>query len=146
MRLAVAILWSLATLMWLPWFAVLVRFIVDLASGTPFAVSEYLNPALIGIWPVRGWASWGIVSWVPILGASSMLMTYIGWRFFWWWDDWKVSYPTLPVVLSVLIPPLALILLYRDARRRFAQRNAELQQAVDDARESLSDGELRLLS
>ncbi|MDQ3023990.1 MAG: hypothetical protein M3R04_06370, partial [bacterium] len=134
--LFVAILWSLCTLMWLPWFAVLVRFIVDLISGTPWSNSEYLGSALIAVWPERGWLSWEVVSYSPLLGVLAMLLTYLGWRIFWWERDWRPSYPATTVAAGVLIPPLSLLLLYLDARRRFRERNVSLQQAVDEALES----------
>ena len=145
MRLLVAILWSLATLLWLPWFAVLVRFLIDLALGVPPAQSAYLNPALIWVWPVRGWTAWGVVSWLPLMGLLAMALAYVGWRFFWWADDWRVTYRTPSVALSTLIPPLALTLLYRDARRRFRERNADLERATVDAIERLEGGELQLM-
>jgi len=146
MRLLTAFLWSAATLMWIPWFAVLVRFMVDLANGTAWADSQYLNPALIFVWPLRGWLHWGIVSWVPLVGVLAMLVVYIGWRFFWWEQDWRSSYSTSTVALSILVPPLALILLYRDARRRFTLRNAELREAAHEDVEAIDGDTLQLLT
>ena len=71
MRLLTTVLWSLATIMWLPWFAVFVALIVDVSRGKAPADSEYLNPALIGVWPVHGWLSWGVISWLPIVALKS---------------------------------------------------------------------------
>jgi hypothetical protein len=45
----------------------------------------------------------------------------------------------------MLIPLAAPLLLYRDARRRFRQRNAGLHAAVEDAAERLDDQELSVL-
>ena len=137
MRLAAAILWGLASLMWLPWAAVAVRFVVDLASGTPFSRSQFLNSALAPVWPRTSWLDWHIVSWVPLFALAAFGLAYAGWRLFWWERDWQRGYSGWLVSLSILVPPVALILLYRDARRRFRQRNAELQAAADEARERL---------
>src|SRR5688500_19771911 len=91
-RLLVASLWSVATLLWLPWFAVFVRFLIDVAQGVPPARSDFLNPALVWIWPVRGWTAWGVVSWFPLMFVIALLLTYVGWRFFWWEQDWRVTH------------------------------------------------------
>jgi hypothetical protein len=145
-RLFTTLLWSLASVIWLPWFLVFARLLVDLALGTPLTESEYLNPALVGMWPVLGWTQWGVISWLPIFALLAMGLVYIGWRFFWWADDWLPSYRTGTVVLTILIPPATLPLLLRDARHRFRQRNRGLQAGVDDALERVDEQSLRLLS
>jgi hypothetical protein len=147
MRLAVAILWCIAAVIWLPWFALLVRLAVDVISGVPITYSEYLNPALVPVWPTYGWLHWSIVSWWPILALLAMALVYTGWRFLWWEQDWQRTHSTAAVALSVAVPPLAPIILYRDARRRFIQRNMNLQETVHSDVEALDDSDkLRLLS
>src|SRR4051812_15888113 len=132
--------------MWLPWFAVFVRLIVDLSMGIPVADSEYFSPALVPAWPTLGWLRWSMVSWLPIVALLAMLLVYVGWRFFWWADDWVPSYRTLQVVATILVPPLALLLLYRDTRARFARRNRSLQNEVDNALDRAEgDDALRLM-
>src|SRR4051812_9047473 len=113
MRLLVAILWSTATVMWLPWFAVVIRLAIDLFFGVPLISSEYLNPAFVFVWPTLGWLHWSIVSWWPALGLMAMALTYVGWRFFWWEQDWRVTHSTGNVILGVIAPPFSLYLLYR---------------------------------
>lgn len=137
MRLITGILWTIATLLWLPWFTALVRFLVDLVMGVAPTESAFINPALVSLWPVRGWTAWGIVSWAPVAGIVGMLLTYTGWRFFWWADDWRVTYRTPAVVATVLAPPAALVLLYRDARARFRRMNSRLRAAADESLEEL---------
>ena len=145
MRLLTTFLWSLATIMWLPWFLVFARLIADLVMGVPLLESNFINPALVGIWPVHGWFYWGVISWLPIVALLAMLLVYIGWRFFWWADDWVPSYGTGTVVLTILLPPATLPLLFGDTRRRFQQRNRKLHRAVEDALERIDEQELKLI-
>jgi hypothetical protein len=140
MRLLAAFLWFVGTVLWLPWFAVVVRLAIDLFSGVPLSSSEYLNPAFIFIWPILGWTHWGIVSWWPAMALSAMAVTYLGWRFFWWEQDWRKTYSGPIVLFTILVPPCALWLLYRDARNRFLLRNSDLQHAVDEALEAIEPG------
>jgi small-conductance mechanosensitive channel len=144
-RLITTVLWSLASIIWLPWFATQVRLVIDLASGVPLLDSDYFTQAFVPVWPIHSWYVWDFFSWIPLAALLAMLLVYIGWRFFWWADDWVPSYRLPAVVATMLIPPVSLFLLKRDTRRRFQQRNASLQNAVDDALERIDDQELRLI-
>ena len=131
--------------MWLPWLAVVIRLTVDLAMGVSLTSSEFFTQAFVPFWPVHSWYVWRVFSWLPLLPLISAALVYAGWRLFWWADDWVPSYRTPTVVLSMLVPPVAPFVLYGDARRRFRQRNAKLQDAVDDAQGRIDDHELSLI-
>jgi hypothetical protein len=143
-RLVVAFLWSFAAILWLPWCATFVRLLIDLATGVPLLSSDYFTQAFVPFWPVR-WYLWHVFSWLPVLPLLTAGLVYIGWRYFWWADDWVPSYRTPTVVLTMLVPPVAPFLLFRDARLRFHRRNAKLQVAVDDALDRIDEQELSLI-
>lgn len=132
MRLIVTIVWCLAALLWLPWALLVVRWGVDLALGVAPAASAYFKPALLGIWPVHGWLSWGIVSWWPLGAATAMALSALGWRLYWLDLDGLLPRPPRVVLVSILIPLLAPFLMYGDARRRHAGKQAELSAEVED--------------
>jgi small-conductance mechanosensitive channel len=110
------------------------------AAGTPLSYSEYLNPALVPVWPTMGWLRWSILSWWPILALLAMALTYLGWRLFWFAQDWVPSHTRAQVAASVLVPPLALVLAYRDARLRHLRSNARLELDVEEARAEVNSG------
>lgn len=137
MRLIITILWCVATVCWLPWFALLVRLLVDLGSGRSWDQTYFTVPALIGIWPKYGWLDWRIVSLWPLAALAGMALSAIGWRLYWREQDGLLTRPAWLVTCSIVVPPLAPLVMLADARRRHLARNAALEEAVSDARERL---------
>lgn len=135
MRLIVTIAWCLAALLWTPWLLLLVRLAVDLALGTPLSQSSFTAPVLMGLWPGYSWLSWRIVSWYPVSAVLGMVIAALGWRLYWWAEDYSLTRPVWLVVLSICCPLLCPFIMWRDARRRHLERQASLETAVDDARQ-----------
>jgi hypothetical protein len=137
--LIVTIMWCLAALLWLPWALFAVRWGVDIAQGTPWDQSAYFQPVCMGIWPVHGWLRpWGIASWWPVLAFSAALTTAGGWRIYWLEQQGILSRPGWVVALSILLPPVSPFIMYCDARKRFAEREVELEAGVLDARHRIN--------
>ncbi len=136
-RLIITIAWCLAALMWTPWALLLVRLLIDLALGTPLSQSDFTAPVLLGIWPGYSWLSWRIVSWYPVSAVLGMIIAALGWRLYWWNENYALSRPGWVVVLSICCPVLCPFIMWRDARRRYFKRQTSLECAVDDARERL---------
>jgi hypothetical protein len=136
-RLIATILWCLAALCWLPWALLVVRLLIDVALGTPLSASPYFKPALIGLWPVHGWLAWGIVSVWPLAALAGVGFSALGWRLYWLDLDGVLPRPPRVVVLSILIPVIAPFVMYGDARRRYAAKEAELEEEAEDARQRL---------
>jgi MFS family permease len=140
-RLFIAILWLLSSVMWLPWFALLIRLLVDVAMGASFTGSDYFVPTLMGPWPLRGWlAPWQVVSWYPVSAVTAMALTAFGWRLYWREQDFRLTRPVGLVVFSILVPPIAPLLLLGDVKRRFRIVNSELDGEVEDARQRIRYG------
>ena len=136
MRLVITIIWCLAALCWLPWALIFLRWLIDLALGASIAGSYFTRPALLGIWPVYGWLRpWAIVSVWPLCALLGMALSAVGWRIYWREQDGRLTRPASLVALSIILPPIAPLIMYQDARRRYAQREADLEGAVEDARE-----------
>lgn len=139
-RLVVTILWCLAALLWLPWALLAVRLIIDLALGTPWNESGFVQPVLMGLWPRYGWLDWRIASWFPIAALLGMGLSYAGWRLYWWNEDGISTRPPLTVALSIIFPVAAPFVMWRDAVNRHRGREAALASAVDDARQREGEG------
>jgi hypothetical protein len=137
-RLLATILWCLAALCWLPWALLVVRLSIDVALGTPLSASPYLWPAFVGFWPLHGWLDWGVVSWWPLAALAGVGLSALGWRLYWLDQDGVMTRPPHVVVLSILVPLLAPFIMYGDARRRYSDKEAELEAEAQDARERLS--------
>ena len=145
MRLIVTILWIVAAVCWLPWFALAIRLIVDIAAGTPWDYSNFVRPALMGIWPDIGlglWplerlARWRIVSLYPVSAFIGVVLVAAGWRVYWREQDGLLTRPAWLVTLSILVPPLAPLLMWGDARRRHLARETQLEADVREARERI---------
>ena len=142
MRLIVTILWCLAALLWLPWALMFLRLIFDLATGTAWGQSFYVAPVFIGIWPVHGlFRPWEIVSWWPLSSLTGMLLSAAGWRIYWFDQDGIMTRPPTVIFLSIVLPVLAPFIMYGDARRRYIERELELDGSVNEAVEQLGEQE-----
>ena len=146
MRLIVTILWLIAALCWLPWFAMLMALLVDTATGTPWRYCNFVPHAMMGLWPGVGmdllspatWLRWRIVSMYPVCAFTGILLSAGGWRTYWREQDGTLTRPPLVVALSILVPPVAPFLMWGDARQRHLKREYELDQEVAGARERLA--------
>lgn len=125
MRLLCAALWFVATLLWLPWAAALVRLGIELAVGTPGSQANWLRMAFIGPWPLYSWLHWGIVSWYPLVGLLGMALSAATWRLYWPENDFRLP-PRWKLGLGIAVPPLSLGLLYFESRRRLERIDATL--------------------
>lgn len=142
MRLIVTILWLIAALCWLPWFAMVLALLVDIARGTPWDYSNYVPNALMGIWPQIGlnllapttWLRWQIISVYPVCAFVAVLLSAGGWRIYWREQDGVLTRPAWLVGLSIAVPVVAPFLMWGDARRRYLGKEAELETAVQEAR------------
>lgn len=135
MRLIVTILWSIAALCWLPWAFVLLRLLVDIATGTALMESRFLPFLVQGLWPrwqILG--PWYIHSWFPVSAFLGCAMTAVGWRIYWVNEGYRLTRPVARVVISILVPPYAVWLMYDDSRIRHISHEEELQQETEDAR------------
>jgi hypothetical protein len=119
--------------MWLPWFVLFVRLLVDLALGVPLDDSRFLNPALVGVWPVLGWRHWQLVSWWPILALLAVMLSAWAWKLKARMEDYLLFTSGLGRLGSTLIPPLALWQAYSEARQNRAAKNELLDEAVTEA-------------
>jgi hypothetical protein len=137
-RLLTTILWCLAALLWLPWALLVIRLGIDLALGIPPGASDYLRPALVGVWPVHGWSSWGVVSWWPLAALAAMGLSALGWRLYWLDLDGLLPRGPRAVVLSISFPIAAPFLMYGDARRRHREKQQRLAQSTEEALEHIS--------
>jgi hypothetical protein len=137
-RLAVTVVWSVAALCWLPWFALLMAFAVEQATGVGLARSRYFETVFIGLWPVHGWLIWGVVSMYPVAAFCGMALTAIGWRLYWLSEQSVLWHGAGGILLSILMPPLALIFMYRDAKRRHRESNRELKTKLLDSIEDVA--------
>ncbi|HES58055.1 MAG TPA: hypothetical protein ENO21_01340 [Firmicutes bacterium] len=145
MRLAVTIIWLVAALCWLPWALILLRFILDLALGTSWGESVYLQPALIGLWPgaafswwpPSGWIYWRVVSVWPLAALAGCALSAFGWRVYWQEQYGVLTRPAWLVTLSIIAPILAPFIMWGDARRRHWEREARLERNVREAREKV---------
>ncbi|MEZ5338124.1 MAG: hypothetical protein R3F46_07630 [bacterium] len=135
MRLIVTILWSIAALCWLPWAMMLVRLILDLALGTPPLESGYLPLVLQGLWPrwqILG--PWYVHSWFPVCAFLGSVLVTAGWRIYWVNEYYRLTRPLPRVILSILVPPYAVFLMYDDALRRHNELETDLAHESEDAR------------
>jgi len=145
MRLIVTVLWLIAALCWLPWFALVIALLVDIISGTPWDQSNYLQTALMGIWPQLGmeitspltWLRWRIVSVYPVAAFIGVALSAVGWRIYWREQDGILTRSAWLVGLSIAVPVVAPFLMWGDARRRYLNREVILETEVLDARERL---------
>ena len=138
MRLIVTILWLLATLCWLPWLFLLGRLIVDLASGTHWSQSYYVDYVIGGVWPTYGiLAPWSIVSVWPLGALAGMALSAAGWRIYWREQDCILTRPAWLVGLSIAIPAIAPLIMLADARRRHLNQNVELDRHILDAQQRI---------
>ena len=134
MRLAITILWCLGALFWLPWLLMLLRYIVDLALGTAWNESDYLVYVLGGVRPqYRVLGPWTIASFIPLGALFGSLLTALGWRLYWQDVEGMVTRPAWFIWLSILVPPLAPLVMWRDARARYLRKESELAADVGDA-------------
>jgi len=138
-------MWILAAVCWLPWFAMLVRYLAGIALGDQ---AEYFRlvfmgvwPGLnMGLWPLERLFYWQIVSWYPVSAVIGMALSAIGWRIYWREQDGILTRPAGLVVLSILVPLVAPFLMWGDARRRHRTKEAELDVNVVDARDRIGAG------
>ena len=139
----VTILWLIAALCWLPWFALVIALVVSIIGGTPWDQSNYLQPALMGIWPRIGldpmapltWLRWQIISVYPVCAFIGVALSAAGWRIYWREQDGILTRPARLVALSIIVPPVAPVLMWLDARQRWVDREVKLELDVVDARE-----------
>jgi hypothetical protein len=134
MRFIVTILWGIAALCWLPWSLVLIRLLVDIGLGQAPLDSQYLPLVVQGLWPrwqILG--IWYVHSWFPVCAFLGMALTATGWRLYWINEGERLTRPVPQVVLSILVPPYALYLMFDDARRRHNARELELANEAEDA-------------
>ena len=138
MRLVVTLLWCIAAVIWLPWALFKLRWLIDIAQGTPWDRSVYFPYVFMGLWPRYGWLrAWGVVSWWPVGALCGIALSAAGWRLYWLDQEGILTRPGWSVGLSIAVPPLAPFIMWADARRRHMQREALLESEVDDARARL---------
>jgi hypothetical protein len=138
-RLIVTIVWCLAALIWLPWALFALRWLIDIALGATWDQSAYFPNVWMGLWPLNGWLRpWSIVSWWPVLATLALALTEAGWRLYRREQEGMLARPGWQISLSILVPPLAPFLMLGDARRRYWQREAELEAEVLDAKQRLA--------
>jgi hypothetical protein len=138
MRLLITLLWCLAALLWLPWALMALRWLIDIALGATWDRSGYFTHVVMGLWPRYGWLRpWAVVSWWPVLATAAVALSAAGWRLYWVEQSGILTRPGWLVGLSIAVPPLAPCLMYGDARRRFLEREAALQEQVLDATDRL---------
>lgn len=138
MRVAPIVLWILASILWLPWALLLVRLLADLALGTAASQSPYLAPALQPIAPSYGWRGWHITSGFPILALLAFGLSATAWRIQWLLRDGLLRRTAFQRGASILVPPLALLFAWRDARAEHLEHNAELQADAEEASDRLA--------
>lgn len=144
MRLLITLVWCVAALCWLPWFAVLLRLLLALMGWGDW--QDYLRPALVGLypaigfgwWPPTRWLAWSLASLYPVAALIGIALSALGWRVYRWEQDGILSRPGWLVGLSIIVPPLAPLIMWADARRRYRLKEADLQGEVDDARARLA--------
>lgn len=132
-RIVPLLLWLVGSIMWLPWLVLLLRLLIDLALGVPLSDSRFLNPALVGFWPVLGWRHWQLVSWWPLLALLAVALSAWAWRLKAHMEDHLLYASGLGRLASTLIPPLALWLAYLEARQNRTVSNELLDEAVSEA-------------
>jgi hypothetical protein len=140
MRIAPLGLWLLGSIFWLPWALLLLRLLADLALGTPPADSSFTAPLFFALRPHYGWRDWRVDSWFPICALLGMGMSAVAWRITWLLRDALLRRNAAQILLSVAIPPLALYFAWRDAKADHFERNLELEEAAQDARDRLAQG------
>jgi hypothetical protein len=141
-RLLITAMWILGAILWLPWFALVIRLLVDVAGGTPLLQSDFINPALVGPWPTLGWGVWQVVSWYPVSAVLGMALVAVGWRIYWREQDFRLTRSPGIVALSIALPVVAPFIMLGDARRRQQQIDrrlsaslaAEVTELVDSGR------------
>jgi len=141
----VTILWLLAALLWLPWFALVIRLAVDVMLGTSWEYSKFLQPAMMGIWPQVGmglWPlerlfRWQIESVYPVAAFFGAAISAIGWRVYWREQDFRLTRAPWLVGLSIAMPLLAPFIMWSDARKRYLRIEHVLEADVVDARQRL---------
>lgn len=157
MRLIVTALWIFAALLWLPWAVLALRLGLDLAlAATPYGhswdLSPYVGPVLNGLYLHWRWPQWdGFVphggyfaaslgSLYPWSALAGCALAALGWRLYWLGEEARLRHGAVPIGLSIACPPLAVWLMYGDARRRYFA--AERQLAADrlDAMHRLERG------
>jgi hypothetical protein len=155
MRLIVTLLWLLAGMLWLPWALLALRLLLDLLLGvTPglthlghaWAASPY-SPPVVDLLIlnyrlphfdehkhfIHGWftARMGsMYAWAALAGCA---LTAAGWRLYWIGEEGLLRHGARAIAASVLVPPLASVLMYRDAQLRYRAAEAELAGARQDA-------------
>jgi len=131
-------MWSLAALMWVPWFAILVTLVIDSLLHGDFLGSIYFVPALVGISPQFHWLGpWVIHSWWVIGAVVSCGLVAAGWRIYWFDQDGILTRSRKVIVLTIIIPALAPLVMYKDAVRRHTRAETKLEADVDEARQRL---------
>jgi hypothetical protein len=150
MRLATTIFWLIGTLLWLPWALLVLRLALDLALlATPWGHSwnnsAYAGPVADMLlvqfrWPdLVGWHLAGgyfiarVGSLYPWCALAGCALTALGWRLYWINEEGLLNYGPGAIAASILLPPLAPLMMYRDARRRYFQSEAQLAAARVDA-------------
>lgn len=141
MRIAPLVLWTLASIIWLPWALLLLRLLVDLVQGTPLTRSSFFEPVLMPIGPSYGWSGWHLVSGFPIAALLGFALSALAWKLSWVLRDGLLRHGAAHIFISVLLPPLALYFAWQDARAELLERNAELEAAAAEALERFSAGQ-----
>jgi hypothetical protein len=153
-RLITTLLWLLAALLWAPWALLVLRWLLDLALvatplGHSFAASSFTGPVLDLLLVQFRWPEWynghlvggyfiaRIGSLYPWCALAACGLTALGWRLYWINEEGLIDASAGLVALSILVPPVAPLLMYRDARRRFLRAERELAAARLDAQRRL---------
>lgn len=157
MRLITTALWLLASLLWLPWALLALRLLLDLALfATPYghswSSSPYLAPVCEALIIAFRWPQWdglrpyggylvlragSVFVWCALAGCA---LGALGWRLYWLAEEGRLRHGSLPIVISSLCPPLAVWLMYGDARRRYYAAERKLAADRIDAQHRLERG------
>jgi hypothetical protein len=153
-RLIVTLVWLFAALLWLPWGMLVLRLALDLLLGLipgvahlghSWSASPYVQPVFDALsvrcgWPqwehsrlAAGWFTARIGSVYPWAALASCALTGAGWRLYWIAEEGLLRHGPRAMVLSTLLPPLASLLMYRDAQLRYRAAEADLAGARQDA-------------
>jgi hypothetical protein len=149
----VTLLWLAAAASWLPWALIAARLLADLALGlfTPaghsWSQSPFVAPVCDALvlqfgWPhwegghfVGGWLTARVGSIFPWLAFMGCTLVAAGWRLLWLAEEGRLRYGPPAIAASILLPPLAAVLIFRDSRWRYEAAEARLE---TDRQEALS--------
>jgi len=138
--------WLLAAVLWLPWALLALRLGLDLALvatpwGHTFAHSPYAGAVFDALLVQFRWPEWyhwhlaggffnaRIGSLYPWCALAGCVLTALGWRLYWINEEGLLSASRGQIAASIILPPLASFIMYRDARQRYLR--AERQLAAD---------------